>query len=425
MQRAEVRIERYADQGRCIAHIDGRVVFVRFALPGERVRIVLDEPHDRAGRFWTGEVTEVLEASPDRVEPPWRLAGPQTQGGGVGGADLVHVGLAGQLRWKAAVINEQMRRLGHLQVDASVDRLPGDLQLGGLHWRTRIEMVADAHGMPSMRRRGSHQRVPLSTMPLATHRVLAVADSCGLWNGGFRPGTRLRLAAPEHPDSESDYALIADGRLRAGEPTLREQVALGGGEPGQRFDYAVAADGFWQVHRQAPETLCSAVLARVRESLNGSNEVCAWDLYSGSGLFTLPLASLIAAHPRVLALEGDRTASRNAEKNARRAGLGNVTTLHGDVATTLAHVPHALAHPDVVILDPPRAGARRKACLRIADAAPKAVVYVACDPTSLARDAATLTEHGYRLCRIHGYDLYPMTHHVETVALFVRGAAGR
>ena len=86
-----IRIERYADQGRCVGHIDGRVVFVRFALPGELVRVALDEPHDREDRFWTGEVVEVLEASEDRTDPIWSLAGPLAMGGGVGGADLVHV----------------------------------------------------------------------------------------------------------------------------------------------------------------------------------------------------------------------------------------------------------------------------------------------------------------------------------------------
>ena len=90
-----IRIERYADQGRCVGHIDGRVVFVRFALPGELVRVALDEPHDREDRFWTGEVVEVLEASEDRTDPIWSLAGPLAMGGGVGGADLVHVSRAG------------------------------------------------------------------------------------------------------------------------------------------------------------------------------------------------------------------------------------------------------------------------------------------------------------------------------------------
>ena len=125
-----IRIERYADQGRCVGHIDGRVVFVRFALPGELVRVALDEPHDREDRFWTGEVVEVLEASEDRTDPIWSLAGPLAMGGGVGGADLVHVSLAGQLKWKVTSVAEQMARLGHARVcwmhgKASLNRTAG------------------------------------------------------------------------------------------------------------------------------------------------------------------------------------------------------------------------------------------------------------------------------------------------------------
>lgn len=173
---ATVQIERYADQGRCVAHIDGRVVFVRFALPGERVRIVLDEPTDRNDRFWTGEVVEVLEASPDRVAPSWPLAGPLAMGGGVGGADLIHVSLEGQERWKEAAVMDVMRRLGHVELDEiPVYAMPGDEEAQGLHWRTRIEMITDDEGRPSMHRRGSHVRVPIDTMPLATRAVLEAA----------------------------------------------------------------------------------------------------------------------------------------------------------------------------------------------------------------------------------------------------------
>ncbi len=136
---AEVRIERYADQGRCVAHIDGRVLFVRFALPDELVRVELDEPHDRDDRFWTGEVVEVLEPSEDRVTLAWPLAGPLAMGGGVGGADLVHVSLPGQLKWKAITVSEQISRLGHIDVAVPIERMPGDKAAGGLNWRTRIE----------------------------------------------------------------------------------------------------------------------------------------------------------------------------------------------------------------------------------------------------------------------------------------------
>ena len=417
-----VRIERYADQGRCVAHVDGRVVFVRFALPGELVRIVLDEPHDRADRFWTGETVDVIEPSPDRVTPAWPLAGPLAAGGGVGGADLVHVSLPGQIAWKSAVIGEQMRRLGHVDVDVPVERMPGDEELGGLHWRTRIEMVADDDGRPSMRRRGTHVRVPLDTMPLATRALLDVAGRTRVWDGGLAPGAHIRLAVPE-PRGEAtsgresdDFAVLVDGELTAGSRRLVERVTVDGHD----FSYGVDAGGFWQIHRQAPAALAGHVLRLATAELDGADRAVIWDLYSGSGLFTLPLAALAAPHVRLLSVEGAREAVCNARRNLRDAGLTDVEALAGDVSRTLAHVPASLAHPDVVVLDPPRAGARAKVCRQIAGASPRAILYIACDPTSLARDTATLGSLGYEPADVRAFDIYPMTHHVETVALFRR-----
>lgn len=432
-----VRIERYADQGRCVAHIDGRVVFVRFALPGELVRVELDEPTNRDDRFWTGEVVEVLEASDARVEPAWPLAGPLAMGGGAGGADLVHVGLDGQLAWKSATVSEQMRRLGHTAVDVPVERMDGDEALGGLHWRTRIEMIADDRGRPSMRRRGTHVRVPIEAMPLATRALGLVADRARVWDGGFEPGARIRIAVPEPrgvdastgvlTDEEilaavgDDYAILVDGELREGKERLTERVEI----DGRVFDYLVQADGFWQMHRQAPSRLPRYVLDRVREALDGRDDPVIWDLYSGSGLFTLPLATLAGARARVLSVEGSRPAARNAKRNIEAAGLRGVDARCGDVARTLAHVPQNLARPDVVVLDPPRAGAKAKVCRMIARSGAPTVVYVACDPASLARDTATLADEGYRLDSIRAFDIYPMTHHVETVAVFRRDDASR
>ena len=416
---AEVRIERYADQGRCVAHIDGRVVFVRFALPGELNRIELDEPHDRDDRFWTGEVVEVLEPSEDRVEPAWPLAGPLAMGGGVGGADLVHVSLPGQLRWKAVTVSEQMSRLGHIDVAVPIDRMPGDEELGGLHWRTRIEMIADEDGRPSMRRRGTHTRVPIDTMPLASRVLLEVASREHVWDGGFEPGSQIRLAVPE-PRSDDwpsdDFAVLVDGDLKAGSQLLTEQVSVSG----RVFTYQVDAGGFWQMHRQAPIALVTHIINLVNDRVQGAAAPVIWDLYSGSGLFTLPLATLTGERTRMLSVEGARVAVANAQRNLRAMDLGNVDARAGDVSRTLAHVPAHLAKPDVVVLDPPRAGARAKVCRQIAAAGASSVVYIACDPTSLARDTATLVEEGYKLTDIRAFDIYPMTHHVETVALFTR-----
>ena len=428
MVEATIRIERYADQGRCVGHIDGRVVFVRFALPGELVKVRLDEPTNREDRFWTGEVVEVLEASEDRVEPVWPLAGPVSDGGGVGGADLVHVSLDGQLRWKSTIIAEQLRRLGRIEIAAvPVERMPEDESLSGLHWRTRIELIADNNGKVSMHRRGSHTRVPLDDMPLASQALLAVAEREGLWNGGFEPGSQIRVVVPEprglesNPDTATllkaigdNYAILVDGALRSGNKVLHEQVNVAGVD----FDYIVDAAGFWQMHRHAPVVLPNYVISKVQEALQGSDSAIVWDLYSGSGLFTLPLAEMSAQRVRVLSVEGAKVAAANARKNLRARDLHMVDARTGDVAATLGHLPKDLQHPDVVVLDPPRAGAKAKVCRSIADSGAATVVYIACDPTSLARDTATLSGLGYALKDIRAFDIYPMTHHVETVAVF-------
>ncbi|MBB2955338.1 tRNA/tmRNA/rRNA uracil-C5-methylase (TrmA/RlmC/RlmD family) [Bifidobacterium commune] len=427
---ATVRIERYADQGRCVAHIDGRVVFVRFALPGELVTIELDEPYDRDDRFWTAEVVDVLEPSEDRVEPLWPLAGPLAQGGGVGGADLIHVSLPGQLKWKSALITDQMRRMGHLDIDdVSVARMDDDVDEKGLHWRTRIELIADEEGHASMRRRASHTRVRIDTMPLATRALLAVARNQRLWNEQFEPGAKIRIAVPEPRDIHTsrvsnkilldtigdNFAITVDGRLYAGSKRLKEVVDV----DAKRYKYGVEAGGFWQVHRMAAPTLVKYVLGLVSRELSGVRSAAIWDLFSGSGLFTVPLAKTFT-HAKLLSVEGGRIAVRNAERNLHIAKSDNVTALQGDTSRRLRNVPEELAKPNVVVLDPPRAGAKAQVCRQIAEAGTHAIVYIACDPTSLARDAATLTSLGYRLKTIQAFDIYPMTHHVETVALFVR-----
>lgn len=454
-----MRIERYADQGRCVGHLDGRVVFVRFALPGELVVVRMDEPMRAKAHFFTGEVVEVLEPSADRVEPQWKLAGPLAQGGGVGGADLIHVSLPGQIRWKASVIANQFQRLAHMDIadsDITVERMPGDEELNGFNWRTRMELVADDEGRLSMRKRESHDRIAIDTMPLASRAVLAVADSLDLWNRSFSPNAQIRLAVPEPRVDGFDfndkaallsaigenYALIVNDELVAGSALLceRVRVAVDGDSSRMRtFDYDVDASGFWQIHRAAPEHLVNYVLGLVRSALGGrTKNTVLWDLYSGSGLFTIPLATLAnvggdvdgSAEPaRVLSIEGAPIAVKNARRNIGRAGLSKdvVEALQGDVAQTLesqifkasksSKIVRRFAHPDVVVLDPPRAGAKAQVCKQIAKSGVRSVVYIACDPTSLARDVGTFRELGYSVQSLRAFDLYPETHHVESVVL--------
>ncbi|RBP99589.1 class I SAM-dependent RNA methyltransferase [Bifidobacterium xylocopae] len=415
-----VRVERYADQGRCVGHVDGRVIFLRFALPGELVEASIDQPVRPQARFLTGEVTRVIEPSPERVLPAWPLAGPLAQGGGVGGADLVHASRRAQLAWKRNLIEQQMSRMGHVDVEVPIDSAPGDDEVGGLGWRTRLDLVADEQGLPSMRRRESHERVAIDSMPLATQELNALAGRLGVWQGGFEPGATIRLALPQGAGDGSDgnHALLVCDRVKSGRRKLEEQVSV----QGRDFTYEVDAAGFWQIHRRAPGMLANAVLKAVQDGVGGKPAPIIWDLYSGSGLFSLPLAALAGKRSRILAVEGSRIAVAQARYNAQRAGSGDtIESLAGDVGTRLkGKLPKGLDKPDAVVLDPPRAGAKAAVCRLMAAAGAPLIVYVACDPTSLARDTATLIGEGYRLRGIHAYDLYPMTHHVETLAVFGR-----
>ncbi|MDM7853561.1 class I SAM-dependent RNA methyltransferase [Cellulomonas alba] len=408
----ELEVGSVAHGGHCVARHEGRVVFVRHALPGERVRARLTDAGETA-KFWRADAIEVLEASPDRVPSAWPAAGP----GGVGGGELAHVALPAQRRWKADVLQEQLRRLARDDREVTVHAAPGDDERGGLGYRTRIDLVADDSGRAGMRGYRSHDVHPLSDMPLASPAIAAL----DLFGRRWRPGTRIEAVAPAGGDSPlvliDDLPLDLhrsrpDPRPNA-RTSVRERVAAGGAE----HVFRVSAAGFWQVHREAPGLLVDAVLAGVGDVAGAA----VLDLYSGAGLFTLPLSDAVGPDGEVVSVEGDARAVRDARRNAH--DRSNVELHQGDVARILTGRDDAdsdVVHADVVVLDPPRVGAGRKVVTAIAALRPERVVYVACDPAALARDVALLGESGYGLRSVAGYDLFPMTHHVEAVAVLER-----
>jgi tRNA/tmRNA/rRNA uracil-C5-methylase (TrmA/RlmC/RlmD family) len=410
-----LEIGNVAHGGHCVARLrtpgddgPGRVVFVRHTLPGERVRARLTETGAKAS-FWRADAVEVLEASPDRVESAWPEAGP----GGVGGGELAHVRLEAQRAWKAGVLREQLQRLARVERDVRAEALPGDDERGGLGWRTRVGFLADREGRAGMRRFRSHDVLPVTRMPLMSE---ALAD-LDLLGRRWTPGARVEAVAPAGGDQP--LVLVDDQPfdLRRGKAdprpnarnAVREQVRVGDRE----WAYRVAGAGFWQVHREAAATLTGAVLGALGD-VTGSRVV---DLYSGAGLFTLPLADAVGETGTVAAVEGDARAVKDARRNLH--DRGQVALHAGDVATVLA-AGGAGARADAVVLDPPRVGAGRDVVRAVAGLAPSRVVYVACDPAALARDVAYLAEEGYTLADVTGYDLFPMTHHVEAVALLTR-----
>ncbi len=347
-ERFEAEVGPVAHGGHCIVRLpepEARVVFLRHAVPGERVVLEITEGTE-GDRFWRADAVEVLSASPDRVTPPCPYAGP----GRCGGCDFQHVRLERQRELKTEVVREQLSRLAGLDVPVVVEAVPGDQ--GGLHWRTRQRYATLPDGGRAMRQHRSHRLVPV--------------DEC-----------LLEAPAP------SDHT--AHGHA-----------------------FQVAEDGFWQVHPGAPDVLVTAVLDALEPQ---PGERCL-DLYAGVGLFARFLAEAVGTTGRVVAVEGDARASALSTRNVPTA-----VVRAGDVGEVLAA---SYDEPfDLVVLDPPREGARRPVVEQVVARRPRAVAYVACDPAAMARDVAIFAEHGYRLASLRAFDLFPMTHHVECVAHLV------
>jgi len=383
-----------AHGGHCVARHDGRVVFVRHALPGETVVARLTDAEADA-RYWRADAVEVLGASPDRVEHPWPEAGP----GGVGGAELGHVALPAQREWKTAVLADAFDRFAHVPFTGAVSGVDGDDERGGLRYRTRVSAIADGEGKAGMRVHRSHDVHALAAMPLATE-----AAEEALLGQRFPAGARVAVAdAGGEPFVTVDGARWHGGRrdTRDNAPKrVTEVVRIGDAE----HELVVDATGFWQVHREAPSLLAT----RVRE-LAGTG-ARALELYSGAGLLTTALAP---THETVTAIESDADAVRAARRNL--TAHPKVTLVQGDVRATLNA---GVGSMDTVVLDPPRSGAGRATLVPIAATGASRIVYVACDPVALARDVETMAELGYAITHVEAWDVFPMTHHVEAIAVF-------
>jgi tRNA/tmRNA/rRNA uracil-C5-methylase (TrmA/RlmC/RlmD family) len=398
----EVTVGPVAHGGHCVARHEGRVVFVRHSLPGERVIVRVTE--DRHPGFCRADAVEVLEASPHRIERPCPYSGP----GKCGGCDWQHVTPAEQHRLKAAVVREQLARLAGIDLDVVVEALPG----GPLRWRSRARFAVDRSGAPGLRRHRSHDIVVLDDCPITSENA-AAAVLHRRWPG----------AGAVDVSVDSTGAVTTTRLDRRGQPTTSRVVRPGGSlpeEPAARAerraggrDWEVEGTGFWQVHPAAADALVAAVagFAQVRPGET------VLDLYAGAGLFGGALAPAVGTEGRVVCVESDEAACAAADANL--ADLPQAEVWQGDVdAEGLGELLVELGGaPDVVVLDPPRAGAGPAVSRLLAGTGARAVVYVACDPAALARDVAAFTAAGYRLAGVRGFDAFPMTAHVECVAL--------
>lgn len=416
----DLEVGPVAHGGFCIARHEGRVVFVRHALPGERVRARVTEARE-GQRFVRADCVKVLTASPHRVAAPCPYAAP----GLCGGCDFQHVAPAHQRDLKTAVVREQFSRLAGTEVDVTVEPVPGDVD--GLGWRTRVEFAVDAGGRAGLRGHRSHEVVPVETCLIADPRVLATGVLQQDWSGE----QSVDAVAP----SVGEPVLVPVPSGVTDAPAVTERVA------GQRFsaDFEVSSRGFWQVHPGAAATFVDVVLDLLRPR---PGEV-ALDLYAGVGLFAAALASGVGEQGKVLAVESDPDATRSADLNLAAYPQALVVRARVDDAFGVARARRTgpqgqraqrsrklRRHPlvplraDLVVLDPPRSGAGRGVVEQLAGLGPRAIAYVACDPAALARDTAYLAQAGYALRGLRAFDAFPMTHHVECIAHFERADPG-
>jgi 23S rRNA (uracil1939-C5)-methyltransferase len=435
----ELTVDSLAHGGNGVARLDGYVVFVAGAVPGDRVRAVVGKAKKA---YAEARTVDVVEPSPDRVPPaadhpgaPWQVLPYERQ-----------------LQVKAEQVREALERIGHLE-DFELDPIVPAVE----QWRYRNKLeYSFGEGPDGELVCGFHapgrwdQILPLTDCLLASERSNAVREQVLAWcrvqglsawdrreqrgllrNLVVREGRRtgelqVRLVtSPGSIDVDSladavdcdglfwtrqenlgETALGGETTLISGAPQLREQ--LGG------LEFLISPDAFFQTNTEMAERLYA--IAAEFAQLRGHERV--FDLYCGIGTIGLSLA---ARAREVVGVEIVEPAVADAIENARTNDVVNARFYAGDIRLAMRELVETAGKPDVVVVDPPRAGLSQKVVRRILEAQPSRIVYVSCNPTTLAPNAAQMVEAGYRLIRVRPVDMFPQTPHIESVALLERG----
>lgn len=385
----DVRVERVLPGGVGLAHAEGQTLFVSLAAPGDLARVRVESTK---GRVAFASIAEVLEPSPARVEPPCPYFGR------CGGCDFQQLSYEAQLQAKAEIIRDCLRRMARVEP-------PGEIVVEPSPEIWRYRSRARWQHDPVRRHLGYYER--------GSHRVCDVAD-CPV--AAPPVGERLRqlrsLMVEGRLPQASEFEAVAGDEGVALDPAVgpgdeAEQVRRIGGET-YRFD----AGCFFQINHALLGALLVEGLRGTEPEPAGDVGGTALDLYSGVGLFTLPLARRFK---RVVAVEGNPASAAYARRNLSDASLTNARVETAAVGDWFARHADELGAADFVLLDPPRAGAEPEAVRGIIRLRPRHISYVSCDPATLARDLRALLDAGYRIDSLRAFDMFPQTHHVEAV----------
>jgi 23S rRNA (uracil1939-C5)-methyltransferase len=387
----EVTIEKLVAGGDGLARFEGIPIFVPRSAPGDRLRVRLVE---RKGSFGRAEIKEILEPGAGRREPPC------PHFAHCGGCDLQHLEDDVQLRLKVETVRENLLRIGHFEVPKDLTVVPGQ------NWGYRLR--AQLHVAPSKERgnqvgyfsRGSHNLVAVESCPVLVPELEKIL-----------PQLSRKMRDQSHRRVD---LVVGDNKLSVS-PTVpdlpRGAVILKVGE----FSYTFDAGCFFQSHRQLLPSLVSYAVGEL-SGVPGDPEGEAFDLYSGVGLFSLPLSRL---YRQVTAVEGERTAVRFAKKSARFNKVENLEFCAQSVETWVEKLPE---RPSRIVVDPPRVGLSKAVREALLKSRPRHLTYVSCNSATLGRDLADLTP-AYRATKLVLLDLFPQTGHLEAIVQLVDRAA--
>ena len=404
----DITFERMVHGGEALGRLDdGRVVFVPYVLPGERAIVRLTETHKRWAR---GVVVERLTNAPERVEPRCPHFGPSA----CGGCHWQHADYAAQLAYKTDIVRDQIARIGKQDPEVVHPCIGMETPW---HYRNHVQLHVSEDGRLGYIRADQNGVEPIDACLIMNHRVAELFEQLEIsfpslqrvaLRGSDRTGDGmviLETLEDEPPEIEVDLPVsvvmvLSDGTpvTLVGSPYLEEEVA------GRRW--RISATSFFQTNTEMAEKLVHLV-REFAQPLLGIETVV--DVYGGVGLLGISLAPEVQ---HVIIVESNPDAIHDAHHNG--ADLGNVSPFVEDAAVALSN--WEAPRPHLVIVDPPRAGIEREALEALARLRPPRLIYVSCDPATLARDIRFLCEQGYHLDVVQPLDMFPHTYHVETVA---------
>ena len=393
--------------GKAMGRLDGgRAVFVPFGLPGERVRIRLAE--EKRG-FARGEIVEILQAAPERITPRCKHFGQ------CGGCHYQHVSYETQLTAKADILRDQLRRIGKIENPPVQKTVASPNEW---NYRNHIQFHLDDHGKPGFQASASNQVIAISECHLPESSInsfwpqLEFEPNSGIERASIRKGISDELMLVLESDSPETPALEIEADISAVHVFEDNALVLAGNDAImiQVLDreFRVSPTSFFQINTDMAEKMVKHLLDRLPIS-----QSTILDVYCGVGLFSAFIA------PRCKQLIGvELSPSACDDFTVNLDEFDNVELYEGLAEDILPDLESRDANPDTVLVDPPRAGVEREALAAIVKLNPNMIVYVSCDPSTLARDAKRLMDSGYKLLETTPFDLFPQTYHIESISFF-------